>query len=339
MADDERRISLADGNGGTQMLALLRATVFPAIAGDAAADEEDAALLSPEQAELVFTTDGFTVRPLFFPGGDIGHLAICGSVNDVAMMGGAPVAVALSLILEAGLPVTTLERVMASIRATADAAGVRVVTGDTKVVEPGAADGMYVTTSVVGWKRQAAPTGAGTIADGDAVIVSGSIGHHGVAIMAAREQLPFVSEIVSDAAPLNGMVMELLAACPSVRWLRDATRGGVAAVLNECAQACGMEIEIDDTALPVAEDVKGAAEVLGLDPLYMANEGRCVVVCPVDSAVAAVEALRAHPYGRNAARIGTVRAAGRAGRVVLTTGYGARRVVAMPSGEQLPRIC
>jgi hydrogenase expression/formation protein HypE len=338
---DVARITLAHGNGGVQMQELLQREIWPRLANTYLAEQGDAAVLPGiPNAELVLTTDGFVVQPLFFPGGDIGHLAVCGTINDVAMMGAEPVALALALILEAGLELEVVRRVMASIQATAAAAGVPVVTGDTKVVEAGKADGLYVTTSGVGWRRQALPTGWRTVRPGDAILVSGSIGHHGVAVMAARAQLPFSTPLRSDVAPLHTLVRALLAAVGAqVRWLRDPTRGGVAAALNELATQAGCEIELIADAIPVADDIRGAAEILGLDPLYLANEGRCLIVCAADAAETALACLHAHPLGTGAARIGTISAARAGGRVVLATGFGGRRIVDMPSGEQVPRIC
>ena len=335
----ETHISLAHGGGGTKMQDLLRSVVFPRLHNDRLDEMADAAVVSFPGGELAFTTDCFVVHPLFFPGGDIGRLAVCGTVNDLAMMGAAPMALSLACILEAGLPVETLTRVMDSIRATANEAGVEIVTGDTKVVEKGQADQMYLTTSGVGRLMAHAPKGWRTVVPGDAVVVSGTIGHHGVAIMAARAHLPFVTCLASDAAPLNGIVAAVLATVPDVRWMRDPTRGGLAAALNELAEQAGIEIALDGGAIPVAEDVRGAAEMLGLDPLYLANEGRFVLVCPEAQVDNAVAAMRAHPLGRSAMRIGSVTGAHAGGRVTMTTGVGGTRIIDMPSGEHLPRIC
>ncbi len=334
------KVTLAHGNGGSQMQDLLRSLIWPKLDNAMLREQADAAVLpARENAKLVFTTDSFTVQPLFFPGGDIGHLAVCGTVNDLAMMGASPAALSLALIIEAGLPFETLGKIIDSVRRTADDAGVEIVTGDTKVVDKGEADKIYITTSGVGWRASDAPAGWQAVEPGDAVIVSGTIGHHGVAILAARAELPFVTELRSDAAPLNKVVKSLLDVCPAVRWLRDPTRGGVAAALNELAEQAGVQIEIEDARIPVAEEVRGAAEILGLDPLYLANEGRFIAVCPDQDADNVVSALKAHDVSASATRIGTVTSRLEGGRVVLTTGYGGRRIIDMPSGEQLPRIC
>ncbi len=333
-------ITLAHGNGGTQMHDLLRRVMWAKLGNAYLREESDAAVLAPRaERELIFTTDSFVVQPLFFPGGDIGHLAVCGTVNDLAMMGAQPAALSLAMILEAGIDIALVERVVESVRATAEAAGVPVVTGDTKVVEAGQADQMYLTTSGVGWRAPGMPAGWRSVQSGDAVIVSGTIGHHGVAVLAARAALPFTTELRSDAMPLHTMVAAALAACPQIRWLRDPTRGGVAAALNELSAQTALSIELDGAAIPVADDVRGAAEVLGLDPLYLANEGRAVLVCPAAYSDTVLATLRAQPEGRTAARIGTIGAAAPGGRVTLVTAYGGVRLIDMPSGEQLPRIC
>ncbi len=334
-------ITLADGNGGTQMQNFLHECIFAVLKNEYLAEEEDGALLPVSEGIPVVTTDGYTVKPLFFPGGDIGHLAVCGTINDLAVMGAKPVGLTLSMIIEAGTSIELLRRVIESIRRTADIAGVPVVSGDTKVVEPGAADTLFLTTSGIGWKQNNSPTGWRDVAEGDDIIVSGTVGHHGVAILAAREELPFASVLNSDAAPLHKMLLAVYEKCTKIRWVRDATRGGVAAVLNELARRAKINIEIQETKIPVAEDVRGAAEILGLDPLYLANEGRCVIVSPPEETVRVQEILHRYEEGRTAQCIGKVTAneGVGAGRVVMTTRTGSRRIIEMPSGEQLPRIC
>ncbi|MCX7847071.1 MAG: hydrogenase expression/formation protein HypE [bacterium] len=337
---NRRVISMAHGGGGLQMHAFLRRVVWSQLDNPYLREESDAAVLEvPPGMEAVFTTDSFVVQPLFFPGGDIGHLAVCGTINDLAMMGAEPAALSLALILEEGIEEALVEKVITSVRATAEAAGVPVVTGDTKVVERGHADQMYVTSSGVGWRRPGVVGGWRSVRPGDAVIVSGTIGHHGVAVLAARAELPFITELRSDAAPLHRLVKAALAACPAIRWMRDPTRGGVAAALNELAAQTGLSIELNEGAIPVAEDVRGAAEILGLDPLYLANEGRVLFVCAKEWAGRLVAALRAEPEGRGAVQIGQVGEAVAGGRVTVRTGWGGVRLVDMPSGEQLPRIC
>jgi len=332
-------IQLAHGSGGRLSAELIERLFLPRFGNETLNRLEDQAVLSEIRGRLAMSTDSFVVDPLFFPGGDIGHLAVCGTINDVAMMGAQPAALALALIIEAGLPMATLAQIVDSIAATAQAANVPIVTGDTKVVEAGKADGVYITTSGVGWRTGAAPAGWRSVQVGDAILVSGTLGHHGIAVMAARAHLPFTSTLRSDAAPLHELVREIVAVDDGVRWLRDPTRGGLAAALNELAEQTGGAIELDGAAIPVAEDVRGAAELLGLDPLYLANEGRCVVVCAAAAADAVLARMRRHALGRMAARIGTVSAVGGRGSVVMTTSFGGRRIVDMPSGEQLPRIC
>lgn len=337
----KEHITLAHGNGGTQMQSLLHECVFSALENTYLAEEEDGALLPSCEGFPVVTTDGYTVKPLFFPGGDIGHLAVCGTVNDLAVMGAKPVALTLSMIIEAGMSTELLQRVLLSIRKTADIVGVPIVTGDTKVVEPGAADTLFLTTSGFGWKKFSAPTGWRDVKKGDEIIVSGTIGHHGVAILAAREELPFTTELKSDAVPLNKMLLSLCEQSCGIRWIRDATRGGVAAVLNELVRIAKITIEIKEADVPVADDVRGAAEILGLDPLYLANEGRCVIVCDSKETKKVLEVLHGYEEGATAQTIGKVTEDGlsAAGRVVIETAAGSRRIVEMPSGEQLPRIC
>ena len=337
---EKEKISLAHGNGGIQMRNLLHEQVFSILDNPTLREEEDGAVLSAEgKGDLVFTTDSFVVQPLFFPGGDIGHLAVCGTVNDIAMMGGVPEALSLAFIIESGLPLETLKKIVKSIKQTADEAGVNIVTGDTKVVEKGQADKIYINTSGIGWKKGNSPAGCYSVQINDVVIVSGTIGHHGVAVLAARNELPFVTKLKSDAMPVNKIVEKLLKNVPEIKWLRDPTRGGMAAALNELAEQTSFEIELEESAVPVAEDVRGAAEILGLDPLYLANEGRFVVVCPPEKADMVLDLIKSENPELSPAKIGTVKKTENGGRVVLSTIYGSSRIIDMPSGEQLPRIC
>jgi hydrogenase expression/formation protein HypE len=295
--------------------------------------------LDPQSARLAFTTDSYVISPLFFPGGDIGKLAVCGTVNDLAVVGAQPRYLSAGFILEEGLPLETLERVVASMAETARAAGVQIVTGDTKVVNHGAADGLFVNTAGVGVVPPGVHLSPAELRPGDAILVSGTLGDHGMAVMMQREGLQFTSPLVSDCAPLNGLIDHLMAACPgAVRALRDPTRGGLVATLNEWAQRSGLGLLVEETALPLREEVRAACEVLGLDPLYVANEGKVVVGVAPDAAERALSALREHPLSRQAAIIGQVTAEHR-GRVVLRTPLGAHRVLDMLVGEQLPRIC
>ncbi len=281
----------------------------------------------------MFTTDGFVVDPIFFPGGDIGRLAVCGTVNDLAAAGARPVALSASFILEEGLLISELERVVDSMAAAAREAGVRVICGDTKVVPRGAADGVYIATSGVGEVPEGVKVSGGNARPGDVVVVSGPIGDHGLAVLSKREGLEFESEIVSDCAPLWEMVRVLLEAVPGVHVLRDPTRGGLAAALNEIARQSGVEIEIEESAVPVRASVAAACELLGLDPLYAANEGKMVAMAAEERAGAVLEAL-----GGEAAVIGRVRE-GRPGRVLVETALGTHRILDRHVGEQMPRIC
>jgi hydrogenase expression/formation protein HypE len=294
------------------------------------------------QARLAFTTDSFVVSPLFFPGGDIGSLAVHGTVNDLAMSGAQPLFLSAGFILEEGLPMETLGRVATSAARACQAVGARLVAGDTKVVNKGHGDGLYINTSGIGLVPDGVNVAPHRAQPGDAVIVSGPIGDHGVAIMSVREGLEFETLIESDSAPLNGLVAAMLAAPETgpaaIHCLRDATRGGLAAVLNELAGASNAGIEFDERRVPVRPAVQAACEMLGLDPLYVANEGKLVAIVAEPAVEAILAAMRAHPLGHEAARIGRVTAE-HAGRVVARTGIGGSRVVDMPAGELLPRIC
>ncbi|RME08756.1 MAG: hydrogenase expression/formation protein HypE, partial [Anaerolineae bacterium] len=274
----------------------------------------------------------------FFPGGDIGRLAVCGTVNDVAMLGAEPRYLTAGFILEEGLSIQTLERVLESMRQAADEAGVQIVAGDTKVVQKGLADGMYITTAGVGVRRGDLTLGGERARPGDVVILSGTIGDHGIAVLSARGELGFAADIRSDVAPLNHMIAALLEATAGVHVLRDPTRGGVATTLNEIARQSGVCIEIEEDRLPVAPPVAAACEMLGFDPLYIANEGKLIAIVEADAAATALEALRASRYGAQAVVIGKVTETP-AGRVLMKTAIGGRRVVDMPAGEVLPRIC
>lgn len=332
------RILLAHGGGGRLMHRLLEDVVLPAFRNPWLERRHDSAVLEVDGARLAFTTDGYVVRPLFFPGGDIGTLAVNGTVNDLAMAGATPLYVSASLILEEGLPAETLRRVLASMRAAADAAGVQIVTGDTKVVDRGKGDEIFVTTAGIGRIAHGLAIAPSSVRAGDAVLVSGDIGRHGMAIMAVREGLAFESTIESDCAPLAGLVDRLLTAGIQVHCLRDLTRGGLASALIEIAEAAGRGIHIREAAIPVREDVHAACELLGLDPLYVANEGRCVCLVPAADAERALACMRATAVGTGAALIGTVNDRD-AGLVTQESRIGARRIVDMLSGEQLPRIC
>lgn len=300
---------------------------------------DDGAVLPPPGAgRLVLATDAHVVQPLCFPGGDIGSLAVHGTINDLAMMGAQPCYLTAAFVLEAGLPLATLDRIVGSLAAAARAAGVPVVTGDTKVVERGQADGLYLTTTGLGVIPPGREVGGDRARPGDAVLVSGTLGDHGLAILAARENLGLSAPIHSDSAALHGLVEALFASGAELHVLRDPTRGGLATTLNEIARQSGVGMMIEEAALPVRPAVAGACELLGLDPLYIANEGKLVVICRGEDAERALAALRAHPLGTDAARIGEV-IADADGFVQMTTALGGRRLVDWLTGDPLPRIC
>ena len=334
----EERIVLAHGSGGKATQTLIEAVFLEAFANPLLAPLEDGAVLTAHGGRLAFTTDSYVVSPLFFPGGDIGDLAVNGTVNDLAVSGARPLWLSAGFILEEGFPVADLERIVGSMAAAAERAGVQIVTGDTKVVQRGKADGCYVNTAGVGVIERTGELGVATARPGDAVIVSGPIGEHGITIMLARGELDIESEVTSDTAPLNGLVERLLDAAPGVRGLRDATRGGVATICNEVARAAGVAVVVDEEAVPVRPDVRGACELLGIDPLYVACEGRLVAVVDGDQVDAAMTALRSHPLGEGAAVIGRVRD-DPPGLVLLKTSFGGTRIVDLLVGDPLPRIC
>ncbi|GAA3667971.1 hydrogenase expression/formation protein HypE [Nonomuraea antimicrobica] len=339
----EERITLAHGSGGKATQTLVEAVFLEAFRNPLLAPLEDGAILPFDgplgTGRLAFTTDSYVVSPLFFPGGDIGDLAVNGTVNDLAMCGARPRYLSAGFILEEGFPVEDLRRVVASMAQAAAAAKVEIVTGDTKVVQRGRADGCYITTTGVGLVERPVTLSAGAARPGDAVLVSGPIGAHGAAIMLARGDFEIEAPIASDTAPLHEIVAGLLDAVPGqVRTLRDATRGGLATVLNEVAAASGVAVVLEEAAVPVRPEVTGVCELLGLDPLYVACEGRFVAVVDGGHAERALDALRAHPLGAEAAIVGTV-AAEPAALVLLRTGVGGTRVVDVLVGDPLPRIC
>jgi len=341
------RIVLAHGGGGELMSRLIRQHLLPRLSNPYLAPLTDGAVLGWPEGELVFTTDSYVVSPLEFPGGDIGRLAVAGTVNDLAVMGAEPVALSLGLILEEGLPLAVLERIVASISATAAEAGVNIVTGDTKVIEsrqpaPGsgnqARDGLFINTAGVGRRRAGLKLDLSRVRPGDLILINGTIADHGLTIMSVRSGIEFESELRTDAAPLNGLIAALLDSGADVRFMRDATRGGLAAVLADISEGAGVSIEIVEEHLPVSRTARHAAEMLGLDPITVANEGKVVaVVAPADGE-RALAALQSHPLGRQAACIGRV-AGSQPPLVELVTRIGGRRVVQRPYGEELPRIC
>jgi len=335
---DRRRVVAGHGGGGVMSAELVRDHFAPAYGGELLAELGDAATIKLGGARLAFSTDSYVVRPLFFPGGSIGDLAVNGTVNDLAMHGAVPACLSCGFILEEGLELSVLDRVAADLGKAARNAGVEIATGDTKVVEAGHGDGVYINTSGIGLIPDGVDLRPQRVEPGDAVLVSGPIGLHGVAVLSVREGLEFGVTIESDTAPLAGLVAAMLEACPGIHALRDPTRGGLAAATNEIAQASGTGIELVERAIPVPAAVAGACGFLGLDPLYVANEGRLVAFVPRERADEVLEAMREHPRGAEACRIGTV-VDEHPGIVVARTAYGATRVVDLPIGEQLPRIC
>ncbi|MDM7926433.1 MAG: hydrogenase expression/formation protein HypE [bacterium] len=335
----EETIRLAHGGGGSLTQALVRDVFLAAFGDSELARLNDSALIDVPAGRVAFTTDSFVVQPLFFPGGDIGRLAVCGTVNDLAVTGAVPVAISAGFILEEGLAVGDLKRIVRSMSDAAAEAGVRIVTGDTKVVQKGKGDGVFINTAGIGVfpEGRAPVTGSGA-RPGDAVIVSGPLGRHGMAVVLAREDLGLSSGILSDAAPLNGMIQAALSAHPGLHAMRDATRGGLGVVLNEIAEQSGVGIELEEDRIPVPEDVRSACEILGFDALYVANEGVVAACVAREHADAWVRALAESRYGKQAAVIGRVTEKSRH-RVVLRTRIGSRRIVDVISGEQLPRIC
>lgn len=333
-------VTLAHGAGGKASAALLDALFLPAFApNEVPAEQADAALLTlPGGARVAFSTDSFVVKPWRFPGGSVGHLAVHGTVNDLAVMGARPVALSAAFVLEEGLPIDVLKDVVADMAAASAAVGVPIVTGDTKVVDHGAADGIYISTSGIGIRPEGRELGADMVQDGDAVLMSGFLGDHGIAVMLARGDLALEADITSDTAPLNELVEVMLGAAPGTRWMRDATRGGVGTVCNELARASNLTVVLEEAALPVRPAVAAACELLGIDPLYVANEGKFVAVVAPEQADAALQALRSHPLGADAARIGQIRSSP-PGIVVLVTPMGGTRIVDMLVGDPLPRIC
>lgn len=337
------QIVIGHGSGGKMTHDLIQRLFTPYLSSPALAQGNDFAGLGLPTAanlrgRLSVSTDSHIVAPLFFPGGDIGRLAVCGTVNDLSMSGGIPLYLSAGFILEEGLPMVTLQAVLASMQAAAQEAGVQFVAGDTKVVEKGKADSLFINTTGIGWIPEGREVGGALARPGDIVLLSGTVGDHGVAVLAARGELGFETNVQSDAAPLNELIQIVLQAAPQTHVLRDPTRGGLATTLNEIAQQSQVNIIVNETAVPVQPAVRSVCEMLGFDPLYVANEGKVIVIVPAEEAGAALAAMRKHPYGQNAARIGSIEAAP-AGRVLLKTSIGSTRILDMLAGEMLPRIC
>jgi hydrogenase expression/formation protein HypE len=345
-------ILLGHGSGGRLTAELIQRIFVPGFGNEILAALEDQATLpldsdsfgksairNPQSAiKLAFTTDSFVVRPLFFPGGDIGKLAIHGTVNDLAVGGAVPRFLAAAFILEEGLALEDLQRVVASMREACDAAGVALVTGDTKVVDRGKGDQVFITTTGIGFVPEGRSLSIRNAKPGDRILVSGTLGDHGIAIMSVREGIEFETVLESDTAPLAGLTEAMLQACPSIRCMRDPTRGGLSSALNELAAASQVGVRLEESAIPVRPEVHAACEMLGLDPLYVANEGKLIAVVPPQDTDRVLEVMRSHPLGRHAALIGEVMARP-AGLVLMRSLVGGERVVTMLAGEQLPRIC
>ena len=332
-------ITMAHGGGGRLTQMLIERVFVPAFSNPALEALNDGAILRVPRGRLAFSTDSFVVSPLFFPGGDIGSLAVNGTVNDLAMCGAQPLALSCAMILEEGLPMQDLWRIVQSMKAAAAHVGVSIVTGDTKVVDKGKGDGVFINTAGIGMIASGIDVAPQRARPGDVVLINGEISAHGIAIISVREGLAFETELVSDCAPLHDITAKVLAAAgENVHVLRDPTRGGLASTLNEIAAQARVGIRLDEAAIPIGDAVRGACEILGLDPLYVANEGKVLVIVARESAEQALAVMREHPLGRQAAIIGEVTVAP-PGRVLLRSRIGGQRVVDMLSGEQLPRIC
>jgi hydrogenase expression/formation protein HypE len=339
----DTEVMLGHGSGGTMMKRIIDEVFFAAYAGEELLRGDDAAVLpAPKPGErLAYSTDSFVVTPHFFPGGDIGKLAVCGTVNDVATSGAVPQYLSCGFVLEEGYPIEDLKRICHTMAETAAEAGVRLVTGDTKVVNRGHGDGVFINTSGIGFVPEGVDLSGAYCKPGDKVLVSGTLGDHGITIMSCREELSFTADVESDAAPLNHLIASVIAAAPGVRCFRDPTRGGLASTLNELASQSQVDMVIDEDAVPVKDTVRGACEMLGYDVMQVANEGKMVCVVPADQADAALAAIKADPHGADAAIIGDVAEMqpDRGSKVFLKNAFGGRRILDMLVGEQLPRIC
>ena len=331
------KVLLAHGSGGRLSHDLMERHIMPYLKNPILNKLDDSAVLELK-GRIAFTTDSYVIKPVFFPGGDIGRLAVCGTINDLATSGASAKYLSLGLIIEEGFPITDLERIIASVSSTAKEAGVLVVTGDTKVVDHGSCDGIFINTSGIGVIPEGVNISGSRASEGDRIIITGTIGDHGIAVMAQREGLKFSVPVESDCAPLNGMVSEILKVSPDIHCLRDPTRGGLAGTLNELAVQSDVGIMIEEGSIPVKDAVRGMCEILGFDPMYIANEGKMVVIAAPEDAAGIVAALHGNRHGRDAAVIGEVGSRHK-GRVVLKTGLGASRIVDMLTGDLLPRIC
>jgi len=334
----EEKILLAHGSGGKLSHDLIKNFFLPRFSNPFLEPLDDSAKVTNQKGPIAFTTDSYVVSPLFFPGGDIGKLAVCGTVNDLSMIGAIPSYLSLSLIVEEGFSIELLKQIISSIREVAEQAGVNIVTGDTKVVEHGAADHLFINTAGIGWVRPGVNLSGVNARSGDKILLSGFLGDHEMAVLSQREGFKFQSELKSDCAPLNDLVGKMLDACPPIRCMRDPTRGGLATTLNEIASMSKVGMVVDEEKIPVRESVKGICELLGLDPLYLANEGKLIAICAPSEAERLLAVMKNHPLGRDAEIIGTVTEENQK-RVILHTLIGGHRILDMLTGGQYPRIC
>jgi hydrogenase expression/formation protein HypE len=334
----EEKILLAHGSGGKLSHDLIKQIFLPQFLNPFLEPLDDSAKIINRQGSIAFTTDSYVVNPIFFPGGDIGKLAVCGTVNDLSMIGAIPSYLSLSLIVEEGFSINLLKQIISSIQEVAEQAGVNIVTGDTKVVEHGAADLLFINTAGIGWIRPGVNLSGRNVRPGDKILLNGYIGDHEMAVLSQREGFTFKGELKSDCAPLNDLVAKMLNTCPSIRCMRDPTRGGLATTLNEIASMSNVGMVIEEEKVPLREPVRGISEVLGLDPLYLANEGKLVAICPPNEEEPLLDVMREHPLGRDAEIIGRVVEENRK-RVILHTLIGGHRILDMLTGGQYPRIC
>jgi hydrogenase expression/formation protein HypE len=334
----EEKILLAHGSGGKLSHDLIKQVFLSRFSNPFLEPLDDSAKINNRNGSIAFTTDSYVVNPLFFPGGDIGKLAVCGTVNDLSMIGAVPSYLSLALIVEEGFSIELLKQIVASIHEAAEQAGVSIVTGDTKVVEHGAADNLFVNTAGIGWVRTGVNLSSINAKPRDKILLSGPLGDHEVTILSQREGFRFQGELRSDCAPLNDLVGKMLDACPSIRCMRDPTRGGLATTLNEIASMSSVGMVVEEERVPIRESVRGICELLGLDPLYLANEGKLIAICPPSEAARLLEVMKNHPLGKNGEIIGTVTEENPK-RVVLRTLIGGHRILDMLTGGQYPRIC
>lgn len=334
----QKRIILGHGSGGKLSHDLIKSLFLPPFSNPILKVLDDSAVFSLNEEEIAFTTDSYVVKPLFWPGGDIGWLAVCGTVNDLAMVGAIPLYIAVAFVIEEGFPFSDLRKIVASMKRAAEVAGVKIVTGDTKVVEKGSADGLFINTAGIGLLPKGIKISGNNAQPGDVIILSGTIGDHGIAVLSARENLAFRNSFKSDVAPLNHLVDAMLSTSCKIHVLRDPTRGGLATTLNEIAQQSEVGIRIEEEKIPIRDEVAAACEILGYDPLYLANEGKLVACVAPEDAEKVINVMRKTAYGRQTAIIGEVLPEPK-GKVLMKTGVGGTRIVDMLAGEMLPRIC